>query len=47
MIARGVFCFPLATKQWSLSAAHTAADVDATLAAIGSALGADPAAPKA
>lgn len=34
VIKRGVFAFPLATKQWSLSAAHTADDVDATLSAI-------------
>jgi glutamate-1-semialdehyde 2,1-aminomutase len=38
VISRGVFCFPLATKQWSLSAAHTAADVDETLHAIDAAL---------
>jgi len=31
LIERGVFYFPLATKQCSLSAAHTAADVDFTL----------------
>jgi len=31
MIQRGVFCFPLATKQWSVSAAHTVEDVDFTL----------------
>ncbi|MDO8541313.1 MAG: aspartate aminotransferase family protein [Opitutaceae bacterium] len=31
MISRGIFCFPLATKQWSLSAAHTSEDVDVTL----------------
>jgi glutamate-1-semialdehyde 2,1-aminomutase len=34
MIQRGVFAFPLATKQWSLSAAHTAEDVDVTLKAL-------------
>lgn len=39
-IRRGIFCFPLATKQWSLSAAHSAADVDATLAAIDESLSA-------
>ena len=32
MISRGVYVFPLATKQWSLSCAHTAADVEQTLA---------------
>lgn len=38
VIARGVFCFPLATKQWSLSAAHTAEHVHETLQAIGAGL---------
>ncbi|CAN5693379.1 glutamate-1-semialdehyde 2,1-aminomutase [soil metagenome] len=38
MIERGVYVFPLATKQWSLSAAHTEADVDLTLAAFEEAL---------
>lgn len=33
-IQGGIFCFPLATKQWSLSVAHTAEDVDLTLRAI-------------
>jgi glutamate-1-semialdehyde 2,1-aminomutase len=33
-IRRGVFCFPLATKQWSLSVAHTAVDVTTTLQVI-------------
>ena len=37
-IARGVFCFPLATKQWSLSTAHTADDVVFTLREIEGAL---------
>jgi glutamate-1-semialdehyde 2,1-aminomutase len=37
-IRRGIFCFPLATKQWSLSAAHTAEDVDATLRALDAAV---------
>lgn len=31
-IARGAYIFPLATKQYSISAAHTEADIDATLA---------------
>lgn len=31
LIERGVYVFPLPTKQWSLSAAHTEADVDRTL----------------
>lgn len=39
VIRRGIFCFPLATKQWSLSAAHTAEDVDATLRAVDESLG--------
>jgi glutamate-1-semialdehyde 2,1-aminomutase len=34
VIRRGIFCFPLATKQWSLSAAHSADDVKATLTAV-------------
>lgn len=37
-IRRGIFCFPLATKQWSLSAAHTAEDVKSTLRAIDAAV---------
>ncbi|MBI3683656.1 MAG: aspartate aminotransferase family protein [Acidobacteria bacterium] len=40
MIERGIYAFPLATKQWSISAAHTAADVDATLEAFEEALAA-------
>jgi glutamate-1-semialdehyde 2,1-aminomutase len=31
LIGRGVYPFPLATKQWSISAAHTAEDIDYTL----------------
>jgi glutamate-1-semialdehyde 2,1-aminomutase len=31
LIERGVFVIPIATKQWSLSAAHTVADIDFTL----------------
>jgi glutamate-1-semialdehyde 2,1-aminomutase len=31
LIERGVYPFPLATKQWSISAAHTTEDIDATL----------------
>ena len=42
-IRRGVFCFPLATKQWSLSAAHTAQDVAVTLEAIDEAFSIGPA----
>jgi glutamate-1-semialdehyde 2,1-aminomutase len=34
VIEHGIFSFPLATKQWSISAAHTVADVDATLEAV-------------
>ncbi|KAJ3061065.1 hypothetical protein HK102_009264, partial [Quaeritorhiza haematococci] len=33
LITRGVYHFPLPTKQGSLSTAHTEADVDATLEA--------------
>jgi glutamate-1-semialdehyde 2,1-aminomutase len=32
LIARGVYHFPLPTKQGSISAAHTEADIDETLA---------------
>ena len=42
-IRRGVFCFPLATKQWSISAAHTAQDVAVTLEAIDEAFSIGPA----
>ena len=38
VIQHGVFSFPLATKQWSISAAHTAEDVNVTLHAIEQAL---------
>lgn len=31
LIGRGVYPFPLATKQWSISAAHTEDDIDVTL----------------
>lgn len=31
LITRGVYPFPFATKQWSISAAHTAEDIDRTL----------------
>jgi glutamate-1-semialdehyde 2,1-aminomutase len=31
LIARGVYVFPTATKQWSISAAHTNADIDWTV----------------
>jgi glutamate-1-semialdehyde 2,1-aminomutase len=34
LIPEGVYCFPLATKQCSISAAHTDADIDETLQAI-------------
>ncbi|MEZ5355966.1 MAG: aminotransferase class III-fold pyridoxal phosphate-dependent enzyme [Bryobacteraceae bacterium] len=34
LIERGIYFFPLATKQCSLTAAHTAGDVERTLAAI-------------
>ncbi|HET7560192.1 MAG TPA: aspartate aminotransferase family protein [Limnochordia bacterium] len=38
LISRGSYAFPLASKQWSLSAAHTDADLAQTLAAAGPAL---------
>ncbi len=38
LIDAGVYVFPLATKQWSISAAHTAEDIDATVAAVQRAL---------
>jgi glutamate-1-semialdehyde 2,1-aminomutase len=38
LIGRGVYPFPLATKQWSISAAHTAQDIDYTLEQIASLL---------
>lgn len=47
VIGRGVFCFPLATKQWSLSAAHTEDDVKATLRAVDAGLAALQASPPA
>jgi glutamate-1-semialdehyde 2,1-aminomutase len=31
LIERGIYFFPLAVKQGSISAAHTAADIEATL----------------
>ena len=31
LIGNGIYPFPLATKQWSISAAHTAEDIDTTL----------------
>ncbi len=34
LVGRGIYPFPLATKQWSISAAHTAADIDETLAQV-------------
>lgn len=34
LIARGIYVFPLPTKQWSISAAHTEADIDETVDAI-------------
>jgi glutamate-1-semialdehyde 2,1-aminomutase len=40
LIENGIYAFPLATKQWSISAAHTTADVEATLRQIHNALAA-------
>jgi glutamate-1-semialdehyde 2,1-aminomutase len=34
LVERGIYVFPLATKQCSLSAAHSQADVDQTLQSI-------------
>jgi len=34
-ISRGAYLFPLATKQCSISAAHTSADIDLTLGLAG------------
>lgn len=31
LIGRGVYCFPIATKQWSISTAHTEADIEFTV----------------
>jgi glutamate-1-semialdehyde 2,1-aminomutase len=31
LIARQIYCFPLATKQCSISAAHTSGDIETTL----------------
>jgi len=38
LIGKGVYPFPLATKQWSISAAHTREDIDYTLEQINSTL---------
>jgi len=38
LITRGIYPFPLATKQWSISAAHTPADIDETLDQVKAAL---------
>jgi glutamate-1-semialdehyde 2,1-aminomutase len=35
LIEEGIYFFPLATKQCSISAAHTAEDIDATVQAVG------------
>lgn len=34
LVEHGIFVFPLATKQWSISAAHTEADIEKTLAQV-------------
>jgi glutamate-1-semialdehyde aminotransferase len=34
VIERGIFPFPLATKQWSISTAHTEEMIQQTLAAL-------------
>jgi glutamate-1-semialdehyde 2,1-aminomutase len=38
LIQAGVYIFPLATKQWSISAAHTTVDIDITVGAMKSVL---------
>jgi glutamate-1-semialdehyde aminotransferase len=38
LIERGIFVFPLATKQWSISAAHTEEMIDETLSCLGQAI---------
>jgi glutamate-1-semialdehyde 2,1-aminomutase len=38
LVEHGIYVFPLATKQWSISAAHSFADVDVTLDRIESSL---------
>jgi glutamate-1-semialdehyde 2,1-aminomutase len=38
LLERGVYAFPLAVKQWSISAAHTIEDVDNTIQVLGSVL---------
>jgi glutamate-1-semialdehyde 2,1-aminomutase len=38
VMERGIFPFPLATKQWSISAAHTEPMIHETLEAIGTAI---------
>ncbi len=38
LIEQGIYVFPLATKQWSISAAHTPADIEATVEAVGGVL---------
>jgi glutamate-1-semialdehyde 2,1-aminomutase len=39
LVERGVFVFPTATKQWSISAGHTEEDVAKTVLAAAEALG--------
>ena len=38
LIERGVYVFPLATKQWSISAAHSEEDIARTIEAVEAAL---------
>jgi glutamate-1-semialdehyde 2,1-aminomutase len=38
LIRKGIYPFPLATKQWSISAAHTEQDIDNTLEQVDSVL---------
>jgi glutamate-1-semialdehyde 2,1-aminomutase len=38
LVEQGIYVFPLATKQWSLSAAHSRADIELTLRHIEDAL---------
>ena len=38
LVEHGIYVFPLATKQWSISAAHCAADIEETLSRVEEAL---------
>jgi glutamate-1-semialdehyde 2,1-aminomutase len=38
LVRHGIYVFPLATKQWSISAAHRAEDIEETLRQVEEAL---------